>query len=110
MKQKKLSEMSREELTNLCRYYKGGNENPYESKEPNKAVLWSYEFGFVNDVLNKSEVLEECAYEYANAGLNDFRANDTIPLALKAYLFHIWQKWSYDGNPEGFKKFFYKNY
>lgn len=35
--------MKKTELLKLCRYYKGEDKNPYEGKDQNKAMLWSYE-------------------------------------------------------------------
>ncbi len=31
------------DLLQYCRYYKGERRNPYEGKDQNKMMLWSYE-------------------------------------------------------------------
>lgn len=110
-----LSKMTREEIVNLCRYYKGGETNPYERKDNIKAMLWHLEFGWVCELMNeresgKSGILEESYDEYTRAGLADFKTDSSIPASLRAYIFHCWQKSSYDGNPEAFKKFYSKHY
>ncbi len=115
MKRKgKVSELNREELINLCRYYKGEEENPYERKDNNKAMLWFYEQGWVIDTLRHGEeggsCLEEYATDYISAGMVEFRRDDMIPMSLKALLFNRYMRGSMDGNTEPFKKFFNKYY
>lgn len=115
----KLSEMTREEIVNLCRYYKGEESNPYEKDHTrdggNKSMLWFYERGWVNEVMyhqqdENSGILAEYATEYINAGMADFRENDMIPISLKAMLFNRYMRDSFDGNTEPFKKFFNQYY
>ena len=110
---KKLGEMSRTELVTLCRYYHGEETSPHEGKgkDPNINMLWSYECGWVNDVVNgHTEGIEEYLSEYLNAGLQDFMADDGVPIHLKALLFNRYMRGSMDGNPEPFKKFYCKYY
>lgn len=116
MKRKKLSELNKDGLIYLCRYYRGQEENPYtEDKDLNKGMLWFYEFAWVKSMMQKEEregngTLAEYLNEYINAGLRDFRANDTIPITLKALIFNRYMRGSMDGNTEPFIKFFNKYY
>ena len=115
-KQKKLSELNREELINLCRYYRGQKRNPYEGeKDANRSMLWFYESAWVTMSLQKEEregdgVLAEYLADYVNAGLRDFRIDDAIPMTLKALLFNRFLKGSMDSDPTPFKTFFNKYY
>lgn len=107
--------MNKEELIKHCRYYKGEETNPYESKDSVKAMLWGLEFGWYCEMKNenefgKSNILEESYGEYLQAGLADFKSDSLIPTSLRAYIFHRWLKSSYDGNPEAFKRFYLKHY
>lgn len=115
-RQKKISELNREELINLCRYYRGQEHNPYEGeKDTNRSMLWFYESVWVTMSLQEKEhegdgILAEYLADYVGAGLKDFRIDDAIPMTLKAFLFNRFRKGSMDGDTTPFKTFFNKYY
>lgn len=112
---KMLSEMNREELIRLCRYYHGEKENPYAAVAgDNKPMLWYCERSWVNDMIKSrdgdTEVLEEYLNGYISAGLLDFRRDDGVPVKLKSYLFSVYMKGESVRNTEPFKAFYCKYY
>lgn len=111
---KMLSEMNREELIRLCRYYHGEKENPYANVGGNKSMLWFYEQSWVNDMImsrdGETGILEEYLNGYISAGLLDFRRDDGVPVKLKSYLFSVYMKGESVRNTEPFKAFYCKYY
>jgi hypothetical protein len=117
MKKQKLSELEKDKLICLCRYYRGEKDNPYtqEGEDLNRGMLWFYEYAWVNHMLQKKEnegngSLSEYLSDYINAGLRDFRASDTIPITLKALIFNRYMRGSMDGDTKPFMNFFNKYY
>ena len=92
-------------LLKSCRYYKGEPSNPYEGKDPNKAMLWSYEQSPAD-----SGTLED----YEAYGLKSFNADDGVPISLKAFLFNRFMHWQggngMEADREGFKRFYRRFY
>lgn len=111
---KKLSEMSHDELTQLCRYYHGEKDNPYQKDHTkdgnNKGMLWGFERSWVFDTERNSSMLEEYLGDFMRAGLLEFRQDDIIPMSLKAVLFNRFMKDSMDSNTEPFKAFYNRYY
>ena len=84
-------------LLKSCRYYKGEPSNPYEGKDPNKAMLWSYEQMWVRDA--------ERGLSPADSGtLEDY----------EAFLFNRFMHWQggngMEADREGFKRFYRRFY
>lgn len=79
--------MTREELIGKCKYYGGEEDNPFEGKDQNKAMLWFYEMSWVEDTLN-GYGFEERLWDYSASGLDQLAALDGIPKTLKARLFN----------------------
>lgn len=106
-------------LIDHCRYYKGEDNNPFDGKDPNKAMFWFYEKYWV-DAKNQStknneagrykkNLISEYLTEYNNNGLANFSFNDNTPVTLKALLFNRYSHFSMC-DAEGFKKFYLKEY
>lgn len=94
-----------------CRYFKGESENPYESKDRNKAMLWFYEMGWAkNAERDMSPVSSDVINEYKRCGLEQF--GDGVPLSLRALLFNRFAKTeqSLMDAVEPFKNFYKKYY
>ncbi len=103
--------LERTELINICRYYKGEEENPYKKGVP--YYLWITEHEWVERAIsdaksetysNESSIILE---EYRRAGLIDFEKDDDVWLGLKATLYRLLQHWS-EGmvTSEEWKKFY----
>lgn len=103
----------REELIKQCRYYKGEEENPFEGNEnsQNAKMFWEYERGWVFSTL-RGDTFEIIIDDYKWHGLDGFRADDGIPMSLKALLFNRYVHWcgGYGNDREGFINFFNSNY
>lgn len=81
-------------LLKSCRYYKGEPSNPYEGKDPNKAMLWSYEQMWVRDAERGLSPADSGTLEdYEAYGLKSFNADDGVPISLKAFLFNRFMHW-----------------
>ena len=105
-------------LIDLCRYYKGEDNNPFEGKDQNKAMFWFYEKYWVEQTLkiekegensHAVKYIGEMISDYQNAGLWNFEVFDHVPLALKALLFNRYNHWNIGGT-DGFKEFYLKEY
>lgn len=105
--------MEKSELLKHCRYYKGENENPYEGKDQNKAMLWFYEWVWINDTL-QGHSFNEMLEDYKEYGLEPFNADDGVPMSLKAQLFNRYMHWcggyGKDEDVKGFKRFYSESY
>ena len=107
--------MKIEDLLKHCRYYHGEKKNPYEGKDQNKAMLWEYEEIWMHEYHRDTpacDFFDEMLDEYDAAGLSDFRADDGVPVTLKALLFNRYAKTanSMADAVEPFKKFYEKYY
>lgn len=108
--------MDEKELIQICRFYKGENENPFEGKNidnHNAAALWFYERHWVKWILSNPENRHQLGIyvdDYNRCGLEDFEKDDGTPLSLKALLFNRFAKGSQSEADavEDFKEF-YKN-
>lgn len=101
------------DLLKSCRFYRGESSNPYEGKDPNKAMLWFYEMGWVKMAESgKSPASSEMLRDYEFLGLKSFRADDGVPVSLKALLFNRYAKTAYSQRDavEPFKAFYEKYY
>lgn len=102
-------------LLKSCRYYKGETSNPYEGKDPNKAMMWSYEQMWVRDAERGLSPADSETLEWYEAyGLNHFSSDDGVPVSLKAFLFNRFMHWQggygMEIDREAFKKFYIKYY
>lgn len=109
--------MTEKELMQICRYYKGEQNNPYDGKDQNKAMLWFYERCWVHDtskaqMQGNGNVYAEYEREYATYGLEQFNASDGVSMSLKALLFNRYGRDSYSmaDAVDGFKEFYNKYY
>ena len=106
-------------LIELCRYYKGEEDNAFEGKDQNKSMFWFYERAWVNFMAKTADrnengrfannLISEYLTEYTLKGLTNFSFNDGVPITFKALLFNRYQHWSM-GDAEGFKEFYIKEY
>lgn len=103
------------DLLKSCRFYRGGSLNPYEGKDPNKAMMWMLEHMWVeNEERGLSPASSGIIEDYEAYGLKSFNADDGVPLSLKAFLFARFMHWQ-GGNGmevdrEGFKQFYLRFY
>ena len=104
--------MTRKDLLNACRYYKGTKICPYEDQ--NKHALWMYERAWVYDTLQAiesrtiSNTMGDTLATYISVGLAGFKNMDGVSISLKAYIFDRYAKTAqtpYDA-VEPFKKFY----
>lgn len=101
------------ELLKQCRYYRGEKENPFEGKDPDKAMLWGYERGWVSDwARGRTDGYDEMINDYVRVGLGRFEPMDGIPVSLKALLFNRYAKMEQSllDAVEPFKEFFREYY
>ena len=97
----------------FCRYYRGEKENPFEGKDPDKAMLWFYEMSWVSAwERGRTEDYDEMIGDYVGVGLGRFEPMDGIPVSLKALLFNRYAKTarSQVEAVEPFKRFYKKYY
>lgn len=99
--------MKKDVLIQLCRYYKGEPQNPYENGD--KAAFWGYERTWVDMMLTEDDALVRCWDEYAAGGLADFEKHDGVPALLKALLYSRFVYWL-TGTASEFKKFYKQRY
>ena len=107
------------DLLKFCRYYHGGDKNPYEGKDQNKAMFYCYEKAWIDLMTQSNEnaeaerginnLISEYLTDYLNNGLVNFSFNDNVPLTLKALLFNRYQHWNM-GGIDGFKDFYLNEY
>lgn len=105
--------MGIEEVLKLCRYYRGEKENPFEGKDPNKAMLWFYERSWVSAWEHeRSSEFDEMISDYMRCGLASFETKDGIPVSLKALLFNRYGRTAQtlSAAVEPFKNFYKKYY
>lgn len=104
--------MSENVLFKYCRYYRGGDKNPYEGKDQNKAMFWDIERYWLIQSMKQSPNFSEALTVYLNCGLNDFNFNDGVPLTLKAEFFYRYAKTAYSIRDavEPFKKLYTTSY
>ena len=102
--------MTKKELLQFCRYYKGEKANTYEGKDQDKALFWDYERVWIEANYTESgrEMLSEYIGDYASVGLALFEMQDDTPASLKALLFNRYAKSFYSvyDAVESFKKFY----
>lgn len=78
----------------FCRYYRGEKENPFEGKDPDKAMLWGYEQMWAERAeRGLSPADTELLETYEAYGLKSFNADDGVPLSYKAFLFGRFMHW-----------------
>ena len=97
--------MSRKELIELCRYYKGEDTCPKNVPQD----FWNYEKAWVEFSLNDSPILTSVAREYYDYGMFDFNKQDDVPFSLKALLFNRYSQASHP-DPSAFKKWYLDEY
>lgn len=95
--------MKKTELLKLCRYYKGEDKNPYEGKDQNKAMLWSYEqiwLKMAGEDTPNSLLADYCLYLHRD--LPELIDHARVPVSLIALLYDRYTH--FGGGAEGFKK------
>lgn len=114
--------MNEKELLPFCRYYKGGANNPYNSKSQNKAMFWDYEKQWLEITIDAAKhpegqsasILKSALEDYLDAGLRDFEQMDDTPTTLKAILFNRYGYWlggrGLIEDAKHFKEFYSKEY
>lgn len=78
--------MTRDELINKCRYYKGESVCPDRLQSEDKEHIWFYERRWVNMALSEDPILGDYLYQYNMKGYSNFSDNDGVPKSLKAFL------------------------
>lgn len=102
-------------LLKSCRFYRGEFSNPYEGKDPNKAMLWAYEQMWVKSAeRGLSPADPDTLEDYEAYGLKSFSPDDGVPLSLKAFLFGRFLHWQggygMAEDTENFKQFYLRHY
>ena len=93
-------------LLDFCSYY--GMENVTEIDE-NFNTLCSYERIWVEGLSNWDYSFAKCNM-YIHERLEDFSKDDGVPMSLKVLLYERYLHWSFDGNAEGFKRWYLAHY
>ncbi len=93
-------------MMRFFRYFKNENENPFEGKDQDKAMLWFYERCYASMCDDKDQIEEYRGY------VKDFREDDGVPEGFKALLFNRFMKTAYSVVDEipAFKSFYEKYY
>ena len=88
------------------RYFKNENENPFEGKDQDKAMLWFYEQSYASMGDDKEQIEEYRCY------VKEFREDDGVPEGYKALLFNRYMRTAYSVSNEipAFKAFYEKYY
>lgn len=107
--------MNKNPLLKSCRFYRGEPLNPYDGKDQNKAMMWSYEQMWVRKAeCGMSPADSETLEGYEAYGLKTFCSDDGVPISLKAFLFNRFMHWQggngLDVDRDAFKKFYLKYY
>lgn len=102
-------------LLKSCRFYRGESSNPYEGKNSDKAMLWSYEQMWVKRAeRGLSPADSDTLDDYEAYGLKSFSADDGVPLSLKAFLFGRFMHWQggygMEVDAENFRQFYLRQY
>ena len=93
-------------LLDFCSYY--GVEG-VEDVDANFNTLCSYERIWVEELSNWDFSFAKTNM-YIHEGLEDFNKEDGVPLSLKVILYERYLHWSFDGNAEGFKRWYLAHY
>lgn len=109
--------MSRKELIELCRYYKGEDENPFAGKDQNAMMFWSYEkmwcemnhTALEDENSSAAAMIGNFISEYSAAGLLFYRATEDTPISLIALLYNRYEQWL-QGTPDEFKEWYTRQY
>lgn len=107
--------MNKNPLLKSCRFYRGEPSNPYDGKDQNKAMLWSYEQMWVQRAeRGLSPADSDTLEDYDAYGLKSFSADDGVPVSLKAFLFNRFMHWQggygRETDLDAFKKFYLHRY
>ena len=100
-----------EQLIRYCRYYHGEPFDEFSKDSSNQMIslFKEYEFHWCNNVHRDRHMLMSLLEEYIGAGLELFRADDGVPMSLKALLFNRYEHWA-EGSPESFKAWYRREY
>lgn len=101
--------MNRNELVNLCRYYKGEQESPFAFADP-RFTAWRIEALWVVAATNQAEMLNFCVEDYIRHGLAGFQDKDGVPISLKAFLMNRLFQYAEREDVEDFKQFYLNHY
>jgi hypothetical protein len=99
----------REDLIKQCRYYHGEEENPFEGKDQDKALLWFYESCWVqmaSEETPNDSLIEYC--DYLRVSIPEYLNNDYAPMSYKVLLLDRYCHFGAGEN--GFRELFSKYY
>jgi hypothetical protein len=107
--------MSKYELLQFSRFFKGEVQNPFEGIDPERAQLWNWESSWVSLAeaaitgkdREKSQILSSLILDFINAGLENFYGTDCRPVTLKAFLFNRFSHWDESGH---FRRWYIEKY
>lgn len=104
--------MLNKDLLRFCRYFRGGEHNPYLGRDPNKAMFWEYERYWALETSKKEPDFSEMLTNYVNSGLDNFSYDDGVPMTLKSLLFDRYAKTAFSMREaaEHFKEFYLREY
>lgn len=71
--------MEKNELLEICRYYKGEESNPFDGVDNDKSTLWFYERIWVEKMLNDDLLLNTNIEEYIAYGYGAMSVHQPIP-------------------------------
>ena len=100
-----------EQLIRYCRYYHGEPFDEFGKGSSGQMVplFKEYEFHWCTNLHQDKHLLMSLIAEYIDAGLELFRADDGVPMSLKALLFNRYEHWA-EGSPESFKVWYRREY
>jgi hypothetical protein len=104
--------MSKSELLQFCRFFKGESQNPFSFTHPLRFYIWMFEQRWVEETLAAQEkqavspFLSDALTCYMAAGLSDFENRDGVPVMLKAVLYDLFLKGNELPLNDEFKRFY----
>ena len=108
--------MTRKDLLNFCRIYKGQKNCPYEGGDNPRKHIWFYERGWyllhTDDAHTQEnkDTLARYLDDYIRAGLATFENMDGVPIDLKAYLLSIYSSKTELPDIKGFETWYKEQY
>lgn len=100
-------ERTKSEKEELCKIYKGEDDNPYGDNGTYRSIIWSSEKAYVLDLIDEMTLISYKSL-YVSCGLRNFEKDDNVPMALKAIIFIKYRN-TIDRKPASFMSF-YTNY
>ena len=72
----KMEKMTKEELLQLCKYYKGADDCPFKHGDP-KALFWSIEMQYVRNAMDSIDFHNSWILE-AESYMENFKDNENV--------------------------------